>query len=349
MTEKLTAVIEKLEKTRDLSDEELKALLSCEDEGVQKRLAERALLVKKNVYGDDIYIRGLIEFTNVCKNDCLYCGIRKSNKNAERYRLTREQILSCCKEGYFLGFRTFVLQGGEDPYFDDEKLIKLISDIKTAFPDCALTLSIGEKSRDSFKAYFDAGADRYLLRHETACPEHYRAIHPPELSFDNRIRCLYDLKEIGYQVGCGMMIGSPFQTYDHLIRDLRFIRDFRPHMVGLGPFIPHKDTPFKDKPAGSLSLTLRVLSIVRLMHPHALLPATTALGTIAPDGRERGILAGANVVMPNLSPTEVREKYKLYDNKICTGHEAAECIECLKNRMKKAGAVIVTSRGDYKE
>lgn len=339
----------KLEKEHFLTDEEFKVLIEDTAKETQEFLAERASAVKKEIYGTDVYIRGLIEFTNYCKNDCYYCGIRRGNAQVDRYRLTKEQILDCCEVGYNLGFRTFVLQGGEDGYFTDERMIDIIKAIKAGYSDCALTLSIGEKSYDSYKAFYDAGADRYLLRHETADECHYGKIHPKELSLANRKQCLYNLKEIGYQVGCGFMVGSPFQTTESLIEDLKFIKELNPHMVGIGPFVPHKDTPFKDYSQGSLELTLKLLSIIRLMLPHVLLPATTALGSINALGREKGILAGANVVMPNLSPRDVRKKYLLYDNKICTGDEAAECIVCMKNRMKSIGHEVVISRGDYKK
>ena len=341
-------LILKLEKEHFLTDEEFKVLLEDNSKETADFLAERATAVKKEIYGTDVYIRGLIEFTNYCKNDCYYCGIRRGNDKADRYRLTKEQILDCCEVGYNLGFRTFVLQGGEDGWFTDEQMIDIIKAIKAGYPDCALTLSIGEKSYESYKAFYDAGADRYLLRHETADECHYGKIHPKELSLANRKQCLYNLKEIGYQVGCGFMVGSPFQTAENIIEDLKFIKELKPNMVGIGPFVPHKDTPFKDYEQGSLELTLKLLSIIRLMLPHVLLPATTALGSINPLGREKGILAGANVVMPNLSPRDVRKKYLLYDNKICTGDEAAECIVCMKNRMKSIGHEVVVSRGDYK-
>lgn len=339
--------IDEIRQKRDISIKTLDFLLSTENEDVITCLKDNAREVADKIYGKQVFIRGLIEFTNYCKNDCKYCGIRRSNSRADRYRLTEEEILSCCENGYGLGFRTFVLQGGEDMYFTDEKICHLLKSIKEKYPDCALTLSIGEKSKESYQAYFDAGADRYLLRHETADEMHYNSLHPPELSFKNRIRCLYDLKEIGYQTGCGFMVGSPGQTTESIYKDLQFIRQFLPHMVGIGPFIPQKDTPFGKEPAGSLKMTLRLLSIIRLIHPHVLLPATTALGTIHPKGRELGILAGANVVMPNLSPVLVRKKYALYDNKICTGDEAAECRQCMEKRMEAVGYHIVTARGDY--
>jgi len=345
----ILSLIDKLERTHRLSRDEFRKMLSGRTLETDEALRVRACAVRDAVYGHDVYLRGLIEFTNVCKNDCLYCGIRKSNHNAERYRLSREQILSCCETGYALGFRTFVLQGGEDPYFTDERMTELIRAIKSNYPDCALTLSVGEKSRETYQAYFEAGADRYLLRHETANADHYRRLHPPKLSLADRMRCLSDLKEIGFQVGCGFMVGSPGQNTECLLDDLMFLMEFQPHMVGIGPFIPHRDTPFASQAAGTLSQTLFLLSVIRLMLPQVLLPATTALGTIDPQGRESGILAGANVVMPNLSPTEVRGKYLLYDNKICTGDEAAECRMCLENRLQSIGYQTVISRGDWKQ
>lgn len=340
-------IIERLQKEREIGAKDLRILLTNGDSWIREELAKRARETAQKIYGNRVYIRGLIEFTNYCKNDCYYCGIRRSNRKADRYRLTEEQILSCCESGYELGFRTFVLQGGEDPYYTDEKICELVAAIKKIYPDCAITLSIGEKERESYQAYYDAGADRYLLRHETANEEHYNRLHPPELSLANRKRCLRDLKEIGYQTGCGFMVGSPYQTVETLHEDLMFIKELMPQMVGIGPFIPQKDTPFGEKEAGTMEMTLRLLSIIRLLHPHVLLPATTALGTIHPKGREKGILSGANVVMPNLSPVHVREKYKLYDNKICTGDEAAECRYCMQRRMESIGYQVVVDRGDY--
>jgi len=341
-------LIDKLYRTKNLLPAEYKELIDNRTPELSEYLFEKARAVRLENYGYDVYIRGLIEFTNYCKNDCYYCGIRKSNCKADRYRLTKEQILESCAVGYELGFRTFVLQGGEDGYFTDERIIDIIRSIKNNYPDCAVTLSIGEKSYESYKAFFDAGADRYLLRHETANIEHYRKLHPKVLSLENRKKCLYNLKDIGYQVGCGFMVGSPHQTTDCLVEDLLFIKELNPHMVGIGPFIPHHETPFADKEAGTLELTLFLIGIIRLMLPDVLLPATTALGTIHPKGRELGILAGANVVMPNLSPKSVRQKYMLYDNKICTGDEAAECLNCMKKRMEGIGYHVTVSRGDHK-
>lgn len=341
-------IIDTLQKNQNITLENLRFLLETQDKEVLEYLKHRARQTTLAIYDNHIYIRGLIEFTNICKNDCLYCGIRKSNTNAERYRLTKEDILSCCHIGYELGFRTFVLQGGEDGYFTDELICDIVSSIKKLHPDCAVTLSIGEKTFESYQKYFDAGADRYLLRHETANEAHYQSLHPSELSLEIRKRCLKALKDIGYQTGCGFMVGSPNQTIETLYEDLQFIRSLQPQMVGIGPFIPHKDTPFADKPAGTLDQTLRLLSIIRLIHPHVLLPATTALGTIHPQGRELGILSGANVVMPNLSPSQVRKKYMLYNDKISTGEESAEGLEDLKRRMESIGYQVVVARGDYK-
>lgn len=339
-------LIQKLKETQTLTKEEWISLIGNRTPELAKYLFAEAREVQKLYYGNKVYIRGLIEFTNICKNDCFYCGIRKSNQNACRYRLTKEDILECCRIGYPLGFRTFVLQGGEDGYFTDEKMVDMISSIKSAYPDCAITLSVGEKSYDSYKAFFKAGADRYLLRHETYSSEHYGKLHPYTLNAKKRQQCLWDLKDIGYQVGTGFMVGSPYQTSENLAEDMLFLKKLNPQMVGIGPFIPHHDTPFKSFPQGSLELTLFMLALIRLMLPKVLLPSTTALGTIAPDGREQGILAGANVVMPNLSPKRVRKNYLLYDNKICTDSEAAEGLEQLKIQLKKIGYEISVSRGD---
>lgn len=299
-------------------------------------------------YGRRVFLRGLIEFTSYCKNNCYYCGLRRDNKNAERYRLTEEQILECCDYGASLGFNTFVLQGGEDGHFTDEKLVSIVSKIKAAHPKAAVTLSVGERSYDSYKALRAAGADRFLLRHESATDEHYAKLHPESLTLENRKRCLYDLKSLGYQVGAGFMVGSPYQTSENLAADLLFLRELQPQMVGIGPFIPHRDTPFRDYTAGGLELVLFMLALTRILLPKVLLPATTALGTIANDGRERGVLAGANVVMPNLSPIDVRKKYLLYNDKLCSGDETAEHIKELAERFSKINCVLDMSRGDSK-
>lgn len=341
--------IKKLMDGGALSLEEYENLISGYSDEAAELLAKRALELKKEIYGDAVFVRGLIEISNYCKNDCLYCGIRRSNKNADRYRLSEEQIIECCDEGYKLGFRTFVLQGGEDAYYTDEVLIGIIKTIKGKYPDCAVTLSLGERSYESYKRLFDAGADRYLLRHETADKEHYEKLHPSELSFDNRMRCLKDLRKIGYQVGCGFMVGSPYQTPKTLAKDLKFIEEFKPDMCGIGPFVPHHDTPFAHEKQGSAKLTCYLLSIIRIIYPPVLLPSTTALGTIDPYGREKGILAGANVLMPNLSPVSVRKKYELYDNKICTGEESAQCKNCLEQRMLSIGCKLAVDRGDIKK
>lgn len=340
----MDSLIRKLYHEKNLSDSEFKALIES-NEG-SELLVTLADEVRQKYYGKKVFLRGLIEISSYCKNDCLYCGIRRSNKNAERYRLTREEILSCCENGYELGFRTFVMQGGEDSYFTDDFMCEIISEIKQKYPDCAVTLSLGERSYESYKRMKNAGADRYLLRHETASAELYGKLHPSEMNLKNRMECLYNLRSLGYQVGAGFMVGVPFQTTENLIEDLRFLQDLKPQMIGIGAFIPHHDTPFRDEKAGTLELTLRLLGILRLMFPEALIPATTALGTIAPNGRELGLKTGCNVVMPNLSPVGVRKKYSLYDNKICTGEEAAECKVCLQRRIESAGYEISAERGD---
>lgn len=302
--------------------------------------------VRRKHYGTDVYIRGLIEISSYCKNDCLYCGIRRSNLKAQRYRLSEEEILSCCEKGYGLGFRTFVLQGGEDSYFTTKRVARIVQNMKERYPDCAVTLSLGERERGDYEVWYEAGADRYLLRHETAGKEHYQKLHPPEMSYEHRIQCLKDLQQIGYQTGCGFMVGSPFQCMEELIADMRLLRELQPHMVGIGPFIPHHDTPFLEYAQGSLTQTLTMVALTRLVLPRTLLPSTTALGTIHPEGREMGLKAGANVVMPNLSPAAVRGQYSLYDNKICTGDEAAEGIESMRRRVAAAGYHVVIDRGD---
>lgn len=339
-------LVDKLNKDCLLSKDEYLYLIQnrkCIEEYLWKIADKKA----REIYKDSIFIRGLIEFSNYCKNDCLYCGIRRSNKSASRYRLSLEEIVSCADMGYDLGFRTIVMQSGEDMFYSDEVLSSIISKIKKNHPDIAITLSIGERSFESYKKLKEAGADRYLLRHETANKSHYEKIHPKEMSYENRIKCLENLKVLGYQVGCGFMVGSPFQTEEDLAEELLFLKKVNPQMVGIGPFISHKDTPFKDKENGTVEMTLFMLSLIRLTLPNVLLPATTALGTLDPLGREKGIKAGANVIMPNLSPVGVRKKYSLYDNKICTGEEAAECIACLKTRINKTGYKIVVSRGDH--
>lgn len=340
-------LITKLKEEQTLTDSEFAALL--EQEFCEEALFQAADAVRRQVYGDAVYIRGLIEVSNYCKNNCYYCGIRAGNNKVSRYRLTKEEILDCCREGYRLGFRTFVMQGGEDPFFDDAYVCEIVSAIRTEFPDCAITLSLGEKSKDSYRAYLEAGANRYLLRHETATAEHYGKLHPEDMSFSNRRRCLFDLKELGYQVGAGFMVGSPYQTTEHLIADLRFLQELMPDMIGIGPYLNHKDTPFAAFANGSMQKTLRLLAILRLMFPYALLPSTTALGTIHPEGRELGLKAGANVVMPNLSPQGVRKLYTLYENKRHSGSEAAESLAILKQQVANAGYRIVTDRGDVKK
>lgn len=346
MAQEIGMLAEKLCRTHSLSLDEYEALIDGRTPEAAEMLASEAVAVRRSIYGNDVYVRGLIEISNYCKNDCLYCGIRRSNRDAERYRLTPEEILACCDEGYGLGFRTFVLQGGEDSYYTDELLCSLIGSIKAAHPDCAVTLSLGERGYDSFRRLHEAGADRYLLRHETADRTHYEKLHPPEMSWVNRMKCLGELRGIGYQVGCGFMVGSPYQTERELACDLKFIEEFKPDMCGIGPFVPHHNTSFRDMPCGTVELTCFLLSLIRLIHPPVLLPSTTALGTIDPLGREKGIKAGANVVMPNLSPVSVRKKYELYDNKICTGDESAQCRNCLSARMESIGYRIVAARGD---
>ncbi|MDD5922105.1 MAG: [FeFe] hydrogenase H-cluster radical SAM maturase HydE [Eubacteriales bacterium] len=348
MNNDMKQCIEKLLSGERLTREEFCLLIQERTKETASKIAEEARRRKQAVYGDSIFLRGIVEFSNVCKNDCYYCGIRKSNEHVRRYRLSKEEILQCCRAGYEIGMRTFVLQSGEDGAYTDSVLEEIIRGIKKEFPDCAVTLSLGERDKDSYQRLYDAGADRYLLRHETADPEHYRKLHPEYMSFEHRMHCLYELREIGYDVGAGMMVGSPYQTERELAEDLYFIQDFRPEMCGIGPFIPHRDTPFRDQPAGTLEMTLFLLSVIRLIEPEVLLPATTALGTIDPRGREKGVLAGANVIMPNLSPVRVRHQYELYDNKICMDDEAGQCGACIELRMRTVGSRIAVDRGDIR-
>lgn len=343
----LYSLIDKLEKEHKLELEQYEMLIEGQDDLLTAYVAQKADKVRRSIYNNDVYIRGLIEISNVCRNNCYYCGIRRSSSRCQRYILTDEQILECCRQGYGLGFRTFVLQGGEGAV-SIERILRLVSAIKSEFSHCAITLSLGEYEKEDYRRMYDAGADRYLLRHETADEEHYKLLHPSEMSFSRRMQCLRDLKSIGFQTGCGFMVGSPYQKARHIAKDLKFIEEFRPDMCGIGPFIPQKDTPFKDMPAGRVDLTVYLLSLIRLIQPNILLPATTALGSIQEGGREKGIMAGANVVMPNLSPLAVRGKYAIYDNKLTEGAESAQSLELLKERIKAIGYRVVCARGDIK-
>ena len=345
----LHELIDRLHKEHTLTKGEFITLIKERDEENASYLASLAREEAVKIYGNGVFPRGLVEFTNYCKNNCYYCGIQGSNQHANRYRLSKDEILSACENGYRLGYRSFVLQGGEDPHYSDDVMVPIVSEIRKRYQDCAITLSLGERSKESYQKLYDAGADRYLLRHEAATPELYQKLHPESLSLENRIQCLWNLKEIGYAVGTGFMVGAPYQTVENLVDDLLFIQKLDPQMVGIGPFVPHHDTKFKDYPSGTVELTTYLTSILRLMNPHLLLPATTALGTIDPRGREKGILAGANVVMPNLSPVAVRKDYSLYDNKICTGEEAAECAGCLGRRLASIDYELVFTRGAYIE
>ncbi len=341
-------VLEDFLNNHSLNHQEALELLSLLDRPeVIEPIKEEAVRLRRKYYGNKVYTRGLIEFSNYCRNNCYYCGIRRDNTCLDRYRMTEEEILACCREGYDLGYRTFVLQGGEDPWYSRERMAEIIRKIRGAYPDCAITLSVGERSRETYRIWKEAGADRYLLRHETADYDHYHMLHPASMSPENRRKCLYTLKELGYQVGAGFMVGSPGQTMDHLASDLVFLQDLQPEMAGIGPFIPHHATQYAGERAGSVELTLALLAVIRILLPRVLLPATTALGTLDPLGREKGLMMGANVVMPNLSPTDNRKRYELYDNKICVGDQAAMCRTCLERRVKAAGYELVNERGDY--
>ena len=348
MTEKTKNLVDFLSTNHHLNEEDYLFLIQNRNEETTEYLRQKADEARKSIYGNKIFVRGLIEISNICKNDCYYCGIRNSNKNCDRYKLSEEEILSCCNNGYNLGFRTFVLQGGEG-VFSIDFICNIVKKIKEKYSDCAVTLSLGEYQKADFSKMKNAGADRYLLRHETICKEHYQKLHPEKMSYENRLRCLKDLKDLGFQVGSGFLVGSPYQTEEIIAKEFKFIEEFSPHMCGIGPFIPQKDTPFKDKKSGTAEETAFYLSIIRLIKPNILLPATTALGTIKEGGRELGILSGANVLMPNLSPEKERSKYALYDNKLSTGVESAEQIEVLKEQIKNIGYEIICDRGDIKK
>lgn len=347
MNKTSAAAIEKLIAENDLEHDWLLSLVTGLDRGLRERLYSAAGELRDRIYGRNVYMRGLIEFSNYCKNDCYYCGIRRNNAGVHRYRLSGETIINRCRIGHKMGFRTFVLQGGEDPGWDDDSVTELIKAIRTEFQDSAITLSIGEKSCEAYQKFYDAGADRYLLRHETADPCHYAMLHPEGMMLENRIQCLTNLRKIGYQVGAGFMVGSPFQTQKNLVSDLLFLKKLNPHMVGIGPFLPHSATPFAAEKAGTVEQTLDMVAMTRLLLPDVLLPATTALGTLSPDGREYALNAGANVVMPNLSPMKNRKDYAIYDNKVSTGEEAAESRASLENRLRSAGYVPEYGRGDH--
>ncbi len=344
---KITDVVDIFLDTGNLTREQFVLLLEhARDPGVFMALQQKAMELRRKYYGEKVYIRGLIEFTNYCKNNCYYCGIRRGNRQVNRYRLREEEIFACCREGYELGYRTFVLQGGEDPYYTDVRMEDIIRKIKADYPDCALTLSVGEKDKETYALWKAAGVDRYLLRHETANAAHYAVLHPEEMKLEHRKQCLYDLKSLGYQVGAGFMVGAPGQTREYLVDDLLFLKELEPEMVGIGPFIPHQATRFAGEKAGSVDLTIFLLAVIRILLPRVLLPATTALGTMDKRGREKGLLAGANVIMPNLSPEKNRKDYSLYDHKISTGEEAAQSIERLKKRVESVGMYVAAERGD---
>ncbi len=340
-------LIDQLRAKHKLAPEGYRALLTMRDPQDVEYLMEQAREVAQARFGKGIFVRGLIELTNVCRNDCLYCGIRRSNSNVSRYTLTREQVLDSCEQGYKIGFRTFVLQGGEWGEERSTWIAELIRDIRQRWPECAITLSLGEHTRETYAMWRKAGADRYLLRHETHNKRLYSLLHPEGMTIQHRLQCLDWLKELGFQVGAGIMVGSPFQSLNSIVEDIMYLVDFKPHMIGIGPFIPQHETLFSRFPAGSVDLTARFYAILRLALPFALIPSTTAMATLSPDGRLRGILAGANVVMPNLSPADNRAKYALYDNKASFGAESAQGIKKLADELSSIGYHIDWSRGDF--
>ena len=340
-------LINKLYQEQTLSKANLMTLLRNMNDEDREYLYEKAYSVRYENYKNSVYVRGLIEFSNYCKNDCSYCGISTHNKDITRYHMTPEEIHKTTEIGYDLGFRTFVLQGGEDTSFTDEVFADIIRSVKSAFSDVAITLSIGERSKSSYQMLYDAGADRFLIRHETINKKLYESLHP-KMSFDSRIQALYDLKDIGYQIGTGFMVGVPGQTIEDLADDLLFIKELDSHMIGIGPFIPHKNTPLKDEPSGSAELTYTLIAILRLMLPKSLIPSTTSLATLHTNNRYKGFQVGANVVMPNLTPYDYKKKYQLYDGKKITDTESYEALEQLKTQCVDAGFYLDMAKGDYK-
>lgn len=341
-------LIDKLEATHSLDESEYFQLLSDDLPSEEAEyLRQRARDVTDKIFGRDVRIRGLIEVTNVCRNDCYYCGLRHSNKRLKRYTLSKEQILDCCRSGHEIGFRTFVLQGGENPALSVDQVEEIVKLIHSEFPDSAITLSLGEWSDEAYVKFKEAGATRYLLRQESITSEHYSKLHPDLMSLENRIRCLKTLKRLGYQTGTGIMVGAPFQTVDDIIRDLIFMTELQPEMIGIGPFLPHSDTPFGKHAPGELKLTLKLISILRLMFQHANIPSTTALASLDTNGRISGLQAGANVVMPNLTLGAYRKQYSLYNNKAAFGLESAEGIGLLRQELAKADLYITTEKGDF--
>ena len=343
----MRCLVDTLRTCHDLAPDQYMALFTMRDPQDVEYLFGQAREVAQRQFGKGIYLRALIELSNVCRNDCLYCGIRRSNSRVTRYTLSHDQVLACCEQGYRVGFRTFVLQGGEWGEERSQWIADLIRDIRQGWPDCAITLSLGEHPRETYALWRQAGADRYLLRHETHNERLYSLLHPQELTIKHRLQCLNWLKELGYQVGAGIMVGAPYQSLKSIVEDIQYLVSFKPHMIGMGPFIPQHDTPFARFPAGSVDMTARLYAILRLALPQALIPSTTAMATLAPDGRIRGILAGANVVMPNLSPKDNRRHYALYDHKASLGAESVEGIKKLADELATIGYHIDWSRGDY--
>lgn len=344
----MEGLIDKLRRERRLRHEEYVQLLEHADGPVRAYAARAARQVARARFGEGVFVRGLIEISSFCRNDCFYCGLRRGNTALARYRLDDDRIADACRAGRDAGFRTFVLQGGEDPALDDGRVERLVRRLRAEFPDCALTLSLGERGRAAYRRWREAGADRYLLRHEAADAACYARLHPADMPHRRRMECLDALRELGYQTGAGMMAGAPGQTLADLAADLCFLERFRPEMVGIGPYLPQRDTPLAGSPPGDAARTLMLLSIVRLMLPAALIPATTALATLLADGREQGILAGANVVMPNLTPPDVREGYAIYDGKLSSGPEAAGEVPELESRLREIGYRIDYARGDFR-
>lgn len=333
-------IIAKAENTHDLRKDEIVQLLTTDE--YNGELFAAADRVRSKYVGDDVHLRGLIEFSNICKQNCLYCGLRRENRKINRYRLTPEQIIDFAGKAKTYGYRTVVLQSGEDENFDVATMQRIIREIKAM--DMALTLSVGEKTKEEYAAYREAGADRYLLRIETTDKQLYEKLDPG-MSFDNRKRCLRDLKELGFEVGTGCMVGLPGQTLESLADDILFFKEIDADMIGIGPFIPNADTPLSEEKGGTFTLSLKVMAITRLLLPDINIPATTAMESLDHNGRVIALGSGANVVMPNVTEGDYRKWYALYPGKICINDTPAHCRSCITGKIGGIGRKVSSECG----
>ena len=336
----MNTIIQKAKETHELSRDEIIALLK--DDSINEELFKAADEVRKKYLGDEVHLRGLIEFTNICKRNCMYCGLRRDNKSLNRYRLSHEEIIDFAKKAVSYGYKTLVLQGGEDDYYTVERLVPIVKDLKAL--GVALTLSIGERPFEEYEALKKAGADRFLLRIETTDKELYEKLDPG-MSHENRIQCLKNLRKLGYEVGSGCLVGLPGQKIESLADDILFFKELDVDMNGIGPFIPNEDTPLKDAEGGQFELALKVMAIVRLLLPDINIPATTAMETLNKQGRVIALQCGANVVMPNVTEGEYRKLYALYPGKICTGDTPAHCRGCISGKIRGIGRIVSDGPG----